>query len=170
MRLNTMLSSLLLMAIAVAGASPTAIAQPHHLASVTTGPLLTVDGDLISPIVTDSTATPPVEIELPAQMPVVFCWSADASAYGGVVTGYRYGWDVLDPDDDDDPGWVSGFVPFTQQTECSGGQSFTVGVHTFTVEAIDDAGHKSRAVVVMTVVAPIATEARSWGKVKASYR
>ncbi len=42
--------------------------------------------------------------QIPANSNVTFTWTADASRYGGRVTGYSYGTDLLDPFGDD-PGW-----------------------------------------------------------------
>ena len=41
-----------------------------------------------------------------SQQVVEFEWFADASNYGNLIEGYRYGFNLLDPDDPDDPGWV----------------------------------------------------------------
>jgi hypothetical protein len=144
-------------------------ARQVRVSNRTTGPMLVVDGDLIDPIITAITTTPVVEVEADGSVPVVFCWNADASAYGGVVAGYRYGWDVLDPDDDNDPGWTSSFVPFVQETECSSQFVPVVGTHTFTVEVIDNDGYKSRVVIAITF-ATVSAEEQSWGALKAQYR
>ncbi len=42
--------------------------------------------------------------QIPANSNVTFTWTADASRYGGRITGYSYGIDLLDPFGDD-PGW-----------------------------------------------------------------
>jgi hypothetical protein len=144
-------------------------ARRVRVSNRSTGPMLTVDGDLIDPIVTATTATPVVEVTADGSIPAIFCWSADASAYGLTVTGYRYGWDVIDPEDDSDPGWTSGFVPFSQPVECSNALDPTVGTHTFTVEVIDYDGFKSRVVIAITY-ATVSAEESSWGAVKAFYR
>jgi len=67
----------------------------------TTGPLLKVTGAFIDDIYTSVTSTPVTEVELEGGTPVSFCWEATGEDYGLPVTGYRYGWDVTDPGDDD---------------------------------------------------------------------
>lgn len=132
-----------------------------------TGPLLTVSGDLIDPIVTFVTTTPPTEIMIDAGTPISFCWTADASAYCGVVTGHRYAWDIADPDDDAQWGeWA----PLPPDGACSTPVAFTGGVHMFYVEVIDNAGYKSRVPISAAVLPPLAVETATWGAVKALYR
>lgn len=121
----------------------------------TTGPLLTVTGDHIDPIQTAVTDAPPTQIGLANGTPVSFCWTADACAYGGVVTGYRYGWDLIDPEDPNDPGWEIPYTPFVEEEECSPERVYNSGVHTFTVEVMDFDGYKSRASIEITYSPPI---------------
>jgi len=37
-----------------------------------------------------------------------FNWTATADYYSGLIEAYRYGWDVIDPEDPDDPNWAIG--------------------------------------------------------------
>ncbi len=112
------------------------------------GPVLTVTSPHHDPIVT-SVVAPTVSIDLLSETPIVFCWSADACVYGGSVGGYRYAWDLTDPDDDSQ--WGMPFTPFASAQECSPVMtSIPDAVHTFYVEAIDNTGHKSRASVQVT--------------------
>jgi len=134
----------------------------------TTGPGLFVTGDLIELISTAVTTTPVTEIDVPAGTPIIFCWEANADAMGLPVTGYRYSWDVLDPDNDDD--WSMPFTPFSQETECSATKTFGFGTHVFYVEAIHYDGFKARAPIRITVTAPTPTEATTWGRIKSLYR
>lgn len=133
-----------------------------------TGPLLTVTGDMISPIVTTTTTTPLTEITVGAGTLVDFCWTADASAYGGVVTGYRYQWDMTDPDDEFQ--WETGFIPFPTPSVCSTPKAFLVGDHRFDVEVIDNTGHKSRVPILIHIVPAVPVEQTTWGRVKALYQ
>jgi hypothetical protein len=130
-----------------------------------TGPLLTVTGDLIDPIVTSVTTTPVTEITVGGGTSFFFCWTADASMYGGVVTGYRYDWDIVDPD-----AWEADFTPFPTPSVCSTPRAFFAGVHRFDVEVVDNTGHKSRVPILIHVepVTPVAQT--TWGRVKALYR
>jgi hypothetical protein len=132
-----------------------------------TGPLLTVTGDLIDPIVTSSTSTPITEIGVEGGTPLSFCWVADASAYGASVTGYRYGWDLTDPDDESQ--WEMAFTPLPTDGACSVPTSFQGGTHRIDIEVIDNTYVKSRVPIVINLSATPASP-RTWGAVKALYR
>lgn len=138
------------------------------ITSDNSGPGLYVTGDLIDLISTAVTTTPVTGIEVPAGTPVVFCWEADADVLGLPVTGYRYGWDIVDPDNDND--WPMPFTPFGQDTECSGEQTFYFGTHLFYVEAIHYDGFKARVPILITVTDPTPTESTTWGRIKALCR
>ncbi len=133
-----------------------------------TGPLLRVNGDLIEEILTSVTVTPVTEIDVAGGTPLVFCWQATGKDYGLPVTGYRYSWDVVDPDDDN--AWSMPFTPFSQETECSTEQVFNFGSHVFYVEVIDYDGFKSRVPIQVNVTAPTPTESSTWGRIKSLYR
>ena len=79
-----------------------------------------------------------------------FEWSADASHYGGVVSDYRYGWDILDLSDDSQ--WDIDFTPFVTERAQSPKRTFFFGTHTFYVEVIDNSGFKSRIGVRLNIV------------------
>jgi hypothetical protein len=134
----------------------------------TTGPALTVTGELIDDIVTTVTTTTVTEVGVAGNTPLVFCWEATAEDYGLPVTGYRYGWDVLDPDDDN--AWPMPFTPFGQTVECSPGQSFANGTHLFQVEVIDYDGFKSRVPIRVQITAPTPVESSTWGRIKSLYK
>jgi hypothetical protein len=146
--------------------------EPRNAARITitlreSGPLLTVTGDLIDPIVTSVTSTPLTEITVGAGTEIVFCWTADASTYGGVVDGYRYQWDMTDPDDENQ--WETGFIPFPSPSVCSAPEEFFAGDHLFHVEVIDNAGYKSRVPILVHVLPTTPVEQATWGRVKALY-
>jgi len=132
----------------------------------TNGPVLTVTGDTIDDIITASTSTPVTEVGLAAGTPVSFCWTGDASEYGLVVVAYRYNWDVIDPDNDED--WDMPFTPFGQEQECSVDQVFNSGVHTFYIEIIDIDGFKSRVPIQITY-SLLPVKNTTWGRIKALY-
>jgi len=134
----------------------------------THGPLLTVTGDLINPVASVSLDRPPVIINVNAGTPIQFCWNADASTYGGTVTGYRYGWDVLDHNDDD--AWAIPWTPFASTQECSPEVTFHFGSHTFAVQARDYDGFISMILVVANIDPVTPVEKTTWGRVKALYR
>jgi hypothetical protein len=73
--------------------------------------------------------------EFPADLALNFTWRADASSYGGEIAGYRYGWDVADINNPND--WD---VRFSLAHTSAPPMSFSSGIHTFFVEAMDNAG------------------------------
>lgn len=83
--------------------------------------------------------------------PLKFNWSASASAYGGTLEALRYGWDVDDPDNDNDPGWQVSWGLSELHRE-SPERSFSTGQHWLTVEAIDNSGQLSRIIMLLNVV------------------
>jgi hypothetical protein len=133
-----------------------------------TGPLLSVTGEHIDDIVTTVTTTPVTEISLLPGTAVQFCWEATADDYGLPVVGYRYGWDIADPEDDD--AWPMPFTPFAQTFECSAERTFTAGVHTFYVEVIDYDGFKSRVPIQITFTTSVPVENTNWGRIKSDYK
>ena len=76
----------------------------------TTGPALTVNNKFIGNVAGASISTPVVIFDMPEGIPLVFTWSATADHYGGVVSGYRYGWDIINLNEDDE--WEVDFTPF----------------------------------------------------------
>ncbi|MBU8923341.1 MAG: hypothetical protein KOO63_16110 [Bacteroidales bacterium] len=70
-------------------------------------------------------------IELPGGCPYKFSFEGDAEFYGRRVAGYRFGWDVPDPEK-----WAK---PFTMVNETPQ-VMFESGEHRLTVEVIDDIG------------------------------
>ncbi|MCP5115980.1 MAG: hypothetical protein GY953_34560, partial [bacterium] len=44
--------------------------------------------------------------EIASGQPLNFQWLASAEVYGGEIASYRHGWDLLDVDDPNDPGWT----------------------------------------------------------------
>jgi hypothetical protein len=133
----------------------------------TTGPLLEVTGDLIDPIRSVTTTHPVTEVDEEAGTAISFCLTADASQYGGVVEGYRIGWDITDPDDDD--AWGMPFTPFPTPIVCSSPQIFMTGNHLFYAEAIDNDGYKSRVPILVHILPATPVEQTTWGNIKALY-
>jgi hypothetical protein len=115
----------------------------------------------------EGTDDPLVVLEVPAGEILNFSWQGDASGYGGTIEGYRYGWDVMDPNDPNDPGWATGFQPDLLSAPP---QSFAGGVHNFYVVVIDDAGGMTWGGFQLEVQPPISLTTRSWGSVKAGFR
>jgi hypothetical protein len=136
-------------------------------ANASAGPVLTVTGALIDDIVTSSTTTPITTVDVATGTSLSFCWSATAGTSGSPVAGYRYGWDVLDPNDDEQ--WPMPFTPFDQEVACSPGQTFAAGSHMFYVEVIDNDGFKSRVPIQINLTEPVPTESTTWGRIKSLF-
>lgn len=77
--------------------------------------------------------------------PLQLTWSASASEYGSEITGYRYGWDILDSANDEE--WSSWSLSNT-----SSQASFVSGSHSFWLEARDYSGKTTRVVYRFYVV------------------
>jgi hypothetical protein len=86
-----------------------------------------------------------------------FSFSADARGYGGVASGYRWGWDIQDLSDPAQ--WEIDYTPFTKtcgeaQIPCaeSPERSWQFDTHTFYIEVIDNSGYTSRVAVTVNVI------------------
>ena len=103
-------------------------------------------------MVTSSPNTPLTIIDLPAKVPMSFRFQANARSYGGVVSGYRYGWDIQDLNDPTQ--WDIDFTPFVTDNNSAESPPRTFGFdsHTFHVEVIDNSGYSSRLGVRVNVV------------------
>jgi hypothetical protein len=77
--------------------------------------------------------------EIAGGQPLNFSWTASADAYGGVISSYRHGWDLIDVNDPNDPGWA---VPpgLSDQNLFASERSFQDGLHTFYLRVVDDSG------------------------------
>lgn len=77
--------------------------------------------------------------EIASGQPLNFSWIASAAAYNGQIVSYRHGFDLIDPNDPNDPGWSvpPGTAP---QNLYAQERSFQEGYHTFTVRVVDDSG------------------------------
>jgi hypothetical protein len=117
-----------------------------------TGPLLILSSDFMAPVHTSVLNTPHTILDLPGGTEVEFCWTADASPYGGIVTHHRYGWDPLDVNDDSQ--WDVGLTSHDGSRYCSGPRRFFFGTHTFYAEAVDNSGFGSRIPVRINFAAP----------------
>jgi hypothetical protein len=116
----------------------------------TTGPHLTVTNQYLGSVVTAVVSTPVTIIDLPAGVPVQFRWAASAEDYGGTVVGYRYGWDIADLSDPEQ--WDVDWTPFSTTTAVSVPTTYYFGVHTFSIEVIDNSGSKSKVEVKINIV------------------
>ncbi len=88
----------------------------------------------------------PQVFSLPADFVFRFVWSADASSYGGVINGYRYGWDVADLSNPNE--WEVALSPYATWAPP---RSFSSGVHTLFVEAVDNNGYTTLAQIEISI-------------------
>jgi hypothetical protein len=93
-----------------------------------------------------------------------FSWIADAGT--ATVTDYRYGWDVVDPADPEDPGWAIDWQPDVVSAPT---RSFQTGTHSFVVEAEDDMGRLTVGTILITVDPNVAAKPMSWGELKTGW-
>ncbi|MEZ4386710.1 MAG: hypothetical protein R3D98_03890 [Candidatus Krumholzibacteriia bacterium] len=93
-----------------------------------------------------------------------FSWLAVPGDGGAAISGYRYGWDLVDPSDPFDPGWATDLQPDLLAAPT---QVFSTGVHTLHVEVRDDADGVTRGGVEITVIPPVPVRSRSWSEVRA---
>ncbi len=74
-------------------------------------------------------ATRPVNLDVATGQPVNFHWTADASAYGGSIEGYRFAWNLRDPTDPSQwSSWSATALEAPTRTFTSGNQRFFLQV------------------------------------------
>ncbi|MHB8078656.1 MAG: hypothetical protein ACYDIE_05310 [Candidatus Krumholzibacteriia bacterium] len=91
------------------------------------------------------------DFDIAQNQPLNYAWSGTAEGYAGIVVGYRYGWDVTDPTDENDPGWAIQ-VGNTPQHRRAPVRQFQSGVHTLTVQCFDNSGQMTMLQVRLSVV------------------
>jgi len=76
--------------------------------------------------------------EVAGGQPLNFSWIGSAEVYGGEIVSYRHGWNLIDPDDPNDPGWAvaPGLEP---ENMFAAERIFQEGLHTFYVRVVDSA-------------------------------
>ncbi len=91
------------------------------------------------------------DFDIAAGQPVTFEWGASAEDYLGRIVSYRYGWDLTDPDDPDDPGWavLPGNAPQHRRAPT---RAFASGTHSLTVQVKDNSDQTTRATINLIVV------------------
>lgn len=114
------------------------------------GPTLQVTNEFVGKILAASCDFPVTIADIAANVPVSFAMSACAKHYGGTVSGYRYGWDIIDPRDPDQ--WEIDYTPFVGSFATTPPRKFNFGTHTFTCEVIDNSGFCSRVEVKLNIV------------------
>lgn len=101
-------------------------------------------------VITSSCNSPITILDLPAGIPIDFTLTARADHYGGTVSGYRYGWDIVDLEDPEQ--WDTDFTPFISAEARTAPRRFFFGTHTLTTEVIDNSGFCSRVEVKVNIV------------------
>ena len=130
-------------------------------------PHLTVQEPSFGSWLFTETESPLVVVQPTSGIPLEFSWSADASWYGGIIAGYRYGWDLMNPFDANDPGWTSsGFVPDLLAADP---MDFPPGVHTLHIMVIDEEGLWTLAGFLLDVLSPVSNQGLKWGALKSVY-
>ncbi len=115
------------------------------------GPTLMVTSPIVGSVITTSCNYPLTIADIPARVPLSFTLKACAEQYGGTISGYRYGWDVLDPNDPDQ--WEIDYTPFIGQSPATTPpREYSFGTHTFTAEVIDNSGYCSRIEVKINII------------------
>jgi hypothetical protein len=89
--------------------------------------------------------------QIAAGQPVNFSWTADASGYNATIVSYRYGWNLIDAEDPNDPGWavVPGLTPAHLRSE---ERTFNGGLQRFTLRVVDSAGLSAVATWTLNVI------------------
>ena len=158
MTIRTTILTIITLCVLLAAAAALALppANPHLTVlepSLGTWEFLETDGPL-------------VELDVTAGDLLQFSWTADASWYGGIIAGYRYGWDLINPFDAFDPGWATGLEP---DLLAAAPRSFAEGTHTFHIWVQDEEGLWTLAGFQLTIVPPVANETVTWSDIKALY-
>ncbi len=109
-------------------------------------PLLTITEPFLGGFRFIGTNLRPERRELPPGVTLNFRWRADASAYGGQIQCYQYGWDVSDVNNPSD--WDSDCSPFV--LGCTA--TWYSGVHTLFVRVLDNSGGETLGQIEIDVV------------------
>jgi hypothetical protein len=92
-----------------------------------------------------------IDVGTPTVTPVRCCMTPNDTG-GVMISGYRYGWDIADPDDADQ--WEIDFTPFIGGTACSPSRTFSFGTHSFHAEVIDAEGKRIRVTLIFDFGSP----------------
>jgi hypothetical protein len=139
----------------VAGAMNPVLVEPTNVRRVRvsermSGPVFAVQHPLIGRIVSTVCEYPLTIVDIAAHLPLSFTLQACADHYGGTVTGYRYGWDILDHNDPKQ--WEIDYTPFAGPAASTTPRAFSFGTHTFSAEVIDNSGYCSRIEIRINIV------------------
>ncbi len=97
------------------------------------------------------------QTEIAGGQPLVFGLQANADQYGGHITSFRYGWDIADTADPNDPGWA---IPagMAEETILVPEHAFNEGMHTMTCQAVDTYGGVRTLVWTLNVIPFVSPE------------
>ncbi|MBN1164324.1 MAG: hypothetical protein JXB45_07080 [Candidatus Krumholzibacteriota bacterium] len=116
----------------------------HFQVYSVTGPYLRVLDPLLASFRFVGTNLNPEVRKVAPGTPLNFHWAADLSAYSGTLAGYRYGWDIEDPDRWD--------APYRPEITAIAQTMFFSGSHTLYIEASDLGGNLARGRITVEVV------------------
>ncbi|UCE01519.1 MAG: hypothetical protein JSW67_09515 [Candidatus Latescibacterota bacterium] len=109
------------------------------------GPLLTVQEEFLG-TQTFVGGSRPVQLDIAAGQPLNFTWSADATRYGGEIVAFRYGWNIRNPENDQE--WDQNWSASARRAPT---RTFASGAHRFRVEVRDNAETITSAEYELTV-------------------
>jgi hypothetical protein len=111
------------------------------------GPLLYVQERFIGTVRFLGLDQSPSILAIPSGLPLNFTWEADASADGQTIAGFRYGWDITDPNDPEE--WPVASDPLLKRAPTV---VWNFGQHLLLVEAKDNAGAITMARIQVNIV------------------
>jgi len=119
----------------------------HFSVSGNKGPSLTISERFLGSFKFIGETSPAIKKDLPPGVPLQFKWVGDAESYGGEITGYSYGWDVEDVNNPND--WE---VYRNPMVRVAPEKILYSGVHTFFVEASDNANTRSIGQIEVNII------------------
>ncbi len=118
-------------------------------ANTETGPFLQIREPSLGIMRYESTS-PGEIIDVVAGQPLTFVWIGAVANNDLYVESYRWGVDLADPDDPDDPGW--GVEPGLHPPAMIAELLFHSGQHTLTIDCRDNGGGLARTALVLNVL------------------
>ncbi|HEU4929912.1 MAG TPA: hypothetical protein VFU38_08780 [Candidatus Krumholzibacteria bacterium] len=125
-------------------------ARRIQIAPRTSGPTLQLQSVFIGRLIASSCDFPVTIADIAANLDISFSLSACAIHYGGTVSGYRYGWDILDLNDPEQ--WEIDYTPFVGSFATTPPRKWQYGTHAFSAEVIDNSGFCTRIEVKVNIV------------------
>jgi hypothetical protein len=141
-----------------AGAVTAVLAEAHNVRRLKVkqrdaGPNVTLTNEYMGGLTLATCNPVPAILDVPEGVPLKFSWTAEADHYGGLVAGYRYGWDIADLTDPEQ--WEIDITPFSSigiYQASAPSNTFYFGSHRFTLEVVDNSGYCTRVEVKVNVV------------------